>query len=112
MVSEFSKVYEKVFPGMNSELSNIPASPFSVVPLVTVWATESLFVQVTSPSISTVTSYGTKHSFVFSHPEIEMPDGILTEYVVAKAGTMNIGIRQIATITKILMPNLVLFSVF
>ncbi len=62
---------------MNSELSNIPVRPFSVVPLFTVWATESLFVQVTSPPISTVTSYGTKHSFVFSHLEIEMPDGIL-----------------------------------
>jgi len=73
-------VTEYVVPAKNRPLSNsFPTESESLgVPLVTVCAAESSFDHVTLPPASIVTSGGSQHVFVSSHPGTEVPDGTPT----------------------------------
>ena len=68
-------------------------------------------VHVTLPPTSTVTSAGSQHSFVSSHPGTEVPDGILTEADEAanEVGTKENNpneIMKIVTITILIVHSL------
>jgi len=94
---------EKVVRAINKLLSKIPSGIPPEVTLVTVCAAESSFDQVTVPPTSTVTSAGSQHSLVSSHPGTEVPAGTLTEADEA-ANEVGIVENKVTEITNRMTP--------